>query len=186
MTSHLPVSGKTPTMTVPNRLPGTPTQQGGISVALGAALWGLFWIPLRFLDDHGVTGLWAIALVMSAVMLPTGTALILSKKLYTLKNTEAWFIGIAMGLSSVLYFTGVIVSDVIRVVFLFYLLPVWTTLGAWVLYKESITLGRLLVIALALLGLWLLLGGGDRIPMPANVGDWCGLLAGFCWVSALC
>lgn len=166
-------------------LPGTSTVQGGFGVAIGAALWGLFWIPLRFLDHQGVTGLWAITLVMLAVVIPAVLWLVGRKQLIALRSFDTWFIGGALGLSTVLYFTGVIVSDVIRVVFLFYLLPVWTTLAARFFYKEPITPIRLVVITTALTGMWLLLGGGKGIPIPSNVGDWCGLLAGICWGTSL-
>lgn len=168
-----------------NWLPGNASQQGALSVALGAALWGLFWLPLRFLDDKGVNGLWAVALVMFTLIIPATIALMYHRKLHTLKSADAWIIGSALGLSIVLYFTGIIVTDVIRVVFLFYLLPVWTTLSARILYKEPITRTRLLVITIALVGLWLLLGGGNSIPIPSNIGDWCGLLAGACWGVSL-
>jgi len=168
-----------------NWLPGSANQQGAIAVAMGSALWGLFWIPLRFLDDRGVTGLWAVALVMFALIIPSTLLLIQAGKLHTLKSGNTWFIGCSMGLAAVLYFVGVIVSDVIRVIFLFYLLPIWTTLAARILYKELITPARLLIIALALIGLWLLLGGGNRIPLPSNIGDWCGLLAGVSWGISL-
>lgn len=183
MTNHLPNNGKSYSRA--NWLPGTAGQQGAVSVALGAALWGLFWIPLRFLDEKGVIGLWAVALVMGILIIPAMLALASTNKLHTLKSTDAWIIGGALGLSTVLYFTGIIVSDVIRVVFLFYLLPVWTTLSARILYNEPITRSRLLVIAIALVGLWLLLGGGNSIPLPSNIGDWCGLLAGACWGVSL-
>ncbi len=166
-------------------LPGSVVQQGALSVALSAALWGLFWIPLRFLDERGVSGVTAVALVMFAGIIPSVLVLVSAKRLYTLKSAYAWCIGSSLGLSIVLYFTGVIISDVIRVIFLFYLLPIWTTLAARVLYGEPVTKLRLLVIALALIGLWLLLGGGNTIPMPSNVGDWCGLLAGITWGVSL-
>lgn len=166
-------------------LPGSSVAQGGFGVAIGAAMWGLFWIPLRFLDNQGVTGLWAITLVMAALVIPAGIWLHCKNKLITLRSLDCWLIGCALGLSTVGYFIGVIVSDVIRVVFLFYLLPVWTTLAARIIYKERITPVRMLVIATALLGMWLLLGGGKAIPLPSNVGDWCGLLAGFCWGTSL-
>ncbi len=97
----------------------------------------------------------------------------------------AWFIGINMGLSTVLYFYGVMTSDVIRVTFLFYLLPVWATLTARVIFGERIGLPQTIVILIALLGLWLLLDGDKRIPVPNNAGDWCGLAAGFTWGTSL-
>ena len=165
--------------------PGSAKLQGGLSVALGAAFWGLFWIPLRFLDERGVNGFWAVALVMFALIFPSILVLLRINRFASLRSPDAWFIGCALGLSIVLYFTGIIVSDVIRVVFLFYLLPVWTTISARILYKEPITSVSLFVIALALAGLWLLLGGENKIPMPSNFGDWCGLLAGLCWGVSL-
>lgn len=183
MTNHLSVGGKPHPRA--SWLPGTAHQQGTVSIALSAALWGLFWIPLRFLDEHGVTGLWAVVLVMVAVCLPATLMLVLTNKLHTLKSGHTWFIGSALGLSIVLYFTGVIVSDVIRVIFLFYLLPIWTTLAARVVYKEPITRTRLIVIVMALAGLWLLLGGGSNLPLPTNIGDWCGLFAGITWGISL-
>jgi len=180
-----PLSVDSQSRTRANWLPGTAHQQGALSVTLSAALWGLFWIPLRFLDEHGVTGLWAVVLVMSAVCIPSILVLIFTNKLNALKTGHTWFIGSALGLSIVLYFAGVIVSDVIRVIFLFYLLPIWTTLAARVIYKEPITRTRLVVIAMALSGLWLLLGGGNSLPVPSNIGDWCGLFAGITWGVSL-
>jgi len=168
-----------------NWLPGNARQQGALSVALSAALWGLFWIPLRLLDDHGVNGVSAVALVMLAGVVPSIIVLVRANNLNSLKSVYPWFIGSALGMSIVLYFVGVIISDVIRVIFLFYLLPIWTTLAARVIYNEPITRLRLFIIVMALIGLWLLLGGGSKLPIPNHVGDWCGLLAGVCWGVSL-
>ena len=166
-------------------LPGSARQQGLWSVALGAGIWGLFWLPLRYLDSEGITGLWSVALVMFFVIFPPLALLLINSKLEKLKSKDAWFIGGAFAASIVLYFTGVIFSDVIRVIFLFYLLPVWTTIAARVIHKEPIPLTRLIAIVTALVGLWLLLGGGNNFPIPKNLGDWCGLLAGVCWGVSL-
>ena len=140
MRKRLSIDG--PSRARANWLPGTAHQQGAVSLALSAALWGLFWIPLRFLDEHGVNGLWSVVLVMAAVCIPSILILVLTGKLHTVKSVQTWLIGSALGLSIVLYFAGVITSDVIRVIFLFYLLPIWTTLAARVIYKEPITRTR--------------------------------------------
>jgi len=166
-------------------LPGGPQLQGGMGVAFGASIWGLFWIPLRYLDSLNIHGFWAIALVMTGVFLLALCVLVKLNRLAALLHRNVWFVGMALGLSIVLYFIGVIFSDVIRVLFLFYLMPVWTTIASRVLYKEPITPVNFLVIAMALAGLWLLLGGGTNIPLPKNAGDWCGLLAGICWGVSL-
>lgn len=166
-------------------LPGNSAQQGGFSIAVGAAIWGLYWIPLRFLDSNGIPGLWAVFMVMGLGVIPSLIVIYFSNQSKALANKDPWLIGSALSISTVLYFTGIIFSDVIRVIFLFYLLPVWTTIAARLLYKERITTANAIVIAMALIGLSLLLGGGNSFPIPRNIGDWCGLLAGLCWGFSL-
>lgn len=160
----------------------SPAVRGGLAIVVGASLWGLFWIPLRRLDALGAEGLWSVALVNAVALVP---ALALAARRDGFGDGATWRVGVALGLSATLYFAGVLLSDVVRVIFLFYLLPVWTTLAARLVYGEPIRGARFAVIAIALAGLWLLLGGGTRVPLPENVGDWCGLGAGLCWGLSL-
>lgn len=159
--------------------------QGSLATAIGAGLWGLFWIPLRHLDQNGIPGLWAVALTM-------GTALLISVPFAVVRGRHMirdrrWIliVGIGFGLSSVLYFAAVIFADVIRVIFLFYLLPVWATLTARILHGEPIRPRQSLAIAVALAGLYFLLGGDGGVPVPGSLGDWFGLGAGFLWGLSL-
>ena len=39
--------------------------KGALAIAIGAGLWGLFWIPLRYLSDAGFGPLWSSALVLA-------------------------------------------------------------------------------------------------------------------------
>jgi drug/metabolite transporter (DMT)-like permease len=158
---------------------------GALGVILGASLWGLFWIPLRHLDEAGINGLWSIAMVLLCALLPALIVTACKRQLCDLLTTEPWLIGYAMGLSMVLYFVGILYSDVIRVIFLFYLLPVWTTISARVIYGEPLNRAKMVVVALSLLGLWLLLGGGRSLPIPKNIGDWSAIGAGMCWGISL-
>lgn len=152
---------------------------------LGAALWGLFWIPLRYLDSAGVHGLWAIALVLCLAAVPALVLSYYNNEIAELTRIEAWLVGIALGTSIVLYFTAILYSDVVRVIFLFYLLPVWTSLSARVVYGEPISAIKSIAIATALVGVWLLLGGGRELPYPKNVGDWAAIASGMCWGISL-
>ena len=93
--------------------------------------------------------------------------------------------GLVIGLSSVFYFGAVIYSDVVRVILLFYLLPIWATLLGRFMHGEAIPPVKLGAIALALAGLYLLLGSGNTLPIPQNIGDWFGITAGFLWALAL-
>ena len=158
---------------------------GAWAVTAGSAIWGLFWIPLRYLEQAGIPGLWAVALVLAAAMIPALLVTIYKGELAELATLNGWLVGFALSTATVLYFTAVLYTDVVRAIFLFYLLPLWTTLSARILYGEPIRREQILVISAALLGLWLLLGGGFSFPIPNNVGDWCAIAAGFCWGLSL-
>jgi len=160
-------------------------QQGALAVGLGSAFWGLFWIPLRYLENAGLPSLIAVATVLCLGGVAALVVCLYHGALGELKTPSAWFIGITMGLSTVFYFYGVMTSDVIRVTFLFYLLPVWATLAARIIYGQRIGLLQAIVIFIALIGLWLLLDGDKRLPLPTNAGDWCGLAAGLTWGTSL-
>jgi len=160
-------------------------QQGALAVGIGSAFWGLFWLPLRYLEQSGLPSLFAVAFVLTICSITAALLCVYHRTLHELKNPTAWIVGLGMGLSCVLYFYGIMTSDVVRVIFLFYLLPVWTTLAARMIYGEPIGLPQIIIIFLALAGLWLLLGGDKRLPLPNNVGDWCGLSAGATWGVSL-
>lgn len=140
---------------------------------------------MRYLDEAGITGLWAVAVVMAAALIPGIIVACLQGEMRSFRNFNCWLVGFALGLATVLYFAGILYSDVIRVIFLFYLLPLWTTISARIIYGEPIRGAQIIVIIAAIAGVWLLLGGGTRLPVPQNAGDWCGIGAGFCWGISL-
>ncbi len=160
-------------------------RHGAMAIVMGAGMWGMFWIPLRYLDKNGIHGLWAISLVLLFSLLPAVGAIIFRRDFRPQDIAQVLKIGISIGAATVLYFVGVLYSDVIRVVFLFYLLPIWATLAAKLLHGEPIGRRRLLVIAIAMIGIWQLLGGNGELPMPRNVGDWCGIGSGMLWGLSL-
>lgn len=92
--------------------------------------------------------------------------------------------GLGMAAANVFYFAGIILSDVIRVIFLFYLLPIWATLFSKLLFNVPVGMTRLVAIAFAIAGIWLLLGAGGW-PVPQNIGDVFGILAGMFWALGL-
>ena len=139
---------------------------------------------MRYLDEAGLSAMWAVASVNLAAML-IAFPIALTRREITRQNLR-WLIalGIGMGLSIVLYFGGLILSDVIRVTFLFYLLPIWATLFSKLFFKVALGPARMIAIAIAIVGIWLLLGGGGW-PIPRNIGDVFGLLSGMGWALGL-
>ncbi|MFK8080294.1 MAG: DMT family transporter [Granulosicoccus sp.] len=164
----------------------TKTQRAGaITIVTGSSLWGLFWIPLRYMDTLGINALWALSFVMAAALLPAMVMMVLRGNRNDLVSSETLRAGTTLGLATTLYFVALIYTDVIRVVFLFYLLPLWTTVSARLIYGEPVSAARTLVMLIALAGLWLLLSEGEGFPVPGSIGDWCAIASGFFWGVSL-
>ena len=155
--------------------------QGGLAILAGASIWGLFWIPLRFIDENGVTGLWAVALTMAVGLVP---ALPVAWWLGEIRREHLgaiMTIGLGSGIALTLYSAALLETDVVRAIFLFYVLPIWTTVFGFLFLNEPLTPGRIAAVLTGLAGLWLLLGGGSGFPLPENRGDWFALAAGMLW-----
>ena len=165
------------------RSPASPVR-ASLSIFLCASIWGLFWIPLRHFDENGLVALWTVAAI-NFVACATGFPILMFSRERILPNLK-WIVivGMGMGLSNVFYFAGIIMSDVIRVTFLFYLLPLWATLFSWVIFGVPIGRARMLALLIAVVGIWLLLGAGGW-PIPQNLGDAFGLASGIGWAFGL-
>jgi drug/metabolite transporter (DMT)-like permease len=59
--------------------------------------------------------------------------------------------------------------------------PVWSALIGFAFLGERLTPARLAALALSLGGLFVILGGRDDWPWPANAGDWLALISGMLW-----
>jgi len=148
------------------------------AVAVAAAFWGLWWLPVRWLDRSGLPGDWAtLALNASALA-------ILMPYLWTRRRWLAragvglWLAGLLYGVMMALWNHALIVGEVVRVVLLFYLAPIWSTLLALFILRARIGPMRALSIVLGLAGAAVILGFEGGVPMPRSEGDWFGLVAG--------
>ena len=150
-------------------------------IAISGALWGLYWIPVRYLEDRGVgvvwmtLGLFLVALAMFVPVLvrhPPARAVFTPRMLVT---------GLLTGGSFVLYSVSIVLTEVVTAILLFYLSPVWATVLGRLLLGERFTVSRLAALVLGLGGLWVVLGGESGLPLPRNLGDWCALTAGVTW-----
>ena len=150
-------------------------------IAISGALWGLYWIPVRYLEDRGVgvvwmtLGLFLVALVVFVPVLvrhPPARAVFTPRMLVT---------GLLTGGSFVLYSVSIVLTEVVTAILLFYLSPVWATVLGRMLLGERFTVSRLAALVLGLGGLWVVLGGESGLPLPRNLGDWCALTAGVTW-----
>lgn len=148
---------------------------------LSSLVWGLSWWPIRWLDAHGVHVLWATA---SMYLVPTLVVLALYRRETGpwLRQPMFWLLVVAAGLTNVAFNWGVLVGEVVRVVLLFYLMPVWAVGFARLLLGERPDRGTFWRVLLALTGAMTLLWEPEiGLPIPRSAGDWLGLAGGVCF-----
>lgn len=155
-----------------------------LGIACGAALWGLFWIPVRGIEAAGVPAYWTSTVVFAA-----GAIVLLPLVLPRLGRSAAHARQILLpamlaGLAFALYTVSLALTDVVRALLLFYLSPLWSTLLGVVVLKERLTVNRIVGLLLAFAGLYVVLVVDSGWPMPRNTGDWFALLSGICWSFA--
>ncbi|MES2413096.1 MAG: DMT family transporter [Pseudomonadota bacterium] len=158
----------------------------GVLLAVGALvcnafIWGVSWWPFRELQSHGLHPLWATALVY-ALMLAVLLALYPRSWRGFIAQPQLWLLLIAAGLANTCFNWAVTVGDVVRVVLLFYLMPAWSVLVAWVMLGEKPSVASLLRLVMAMAGVLIVLKTPDSPwPLPQSLADWMGLLGGFCF-----
>lgn len=149
------------------------------ALLFNAFVWGVSWWPFRYLHDLGLHPLWATTVVYLFSL-----ACLLSFRPSALRL--AWrhpalcWLALSAGLTNVGFNWAVTVGDVVRVVLLFYLMPAWSVLLAWLMLDERPTPASLLRLVLALTGVVIVLdSGASGLPLPRSLPDWLALLGGF-------
>lgn len=154
----------------------------------GALVWGLIWYPMRVLQQHGISAemtsllIYVVALMLGSVFFSRayGDFRVYGKALF--------LIGCSAGWANLAYGLAVVHGEVMRVLLLFYLAPLWTVLLARLLLGEVLTRYGYAVIALSLAGaLTMLKQPGSFLVIPQTSPEWLGLSAGmaFAWTNVL-
>lgn len=151
------------------------------ALVINALVWGLSWWPFRELQGYGMHPLWSTTLVYGVAAL-----LVLAWRPGAWRALQQhpglWWLLAAAGLTNVGFNWAVTVGDVVRVVLLFYLMPAWSVLMAWLVLHEKPTTASLLRLLLALIGVVVVLKSPESPwPVPQSAADWLALAGGFCF-----
>lgn len=145
---------------------------------VNAFIWGVSWWPFRQLNGLGLHSLWATGFAFTAAVFVISLVRRGAWAGLLGRPTLIWLI-LATGVTNAAFNWGVMIGEVVRVVLLFYLMPVWAALLARWLLDEPITPVTALRIALALAGAWIVLDGPRLgLPRPSGLADWLGLIGG--------
>jgi len=164
------------------------TRRAAVALVFNAFVWGTSWWPLRHLQDAGLHPLWATAIVFTlasiaiAVARPRACAQVL-------RTPPLWLLVAAAGMTNAAFNWAIVIGDVVRVVLLFYLMPLWTVLLARIVLDERLTKAAALRIALGAVGAAIVLwpaqdvtpgaGIAAMLPLPRSLADWLGVVGGF-------
>ncbi len=152
-----------------------------LAVVICGALWGIYWMPLRWFDAAGIGAAW-MGTLFSSVAALAALPWLLKKSSWA--NWRAPLLsGSLLGSGFALYTVALLMTDVVHAILLFYLTPVWSTLGAWLMYREKLTPPRLAAIFCGFAGMAFILGFDKGLPIPRNTGDMLALLSGMLWAA---
>lgn len=149
-----------------------------LALTFNAFTWGVSWWPFRQLEGQGLHALWATALIYSVAVLAITLARAVAWR-QLLATPSLWWLVLASGATNAAFNWAVTIGDVVRVVLLFYLMPLWAVLLARWLLREPLTAAAALRVGLALAGAAIVLRPADGgWPVPHTLAEWLGVVGG--------
>lgn len=149
------------------------------AILFSAAMWGLIWYPMRLLEQAGMPVVWTTLAAYLAAALVASVQLWRSQQQWQGPwPLSLWALALAAGLTNLSFLVALIEGEVVRVMLLFYLSPLWSVLlGRWWL-GERISRQSMLMIAIAMSGTFMMLWHPEvGLPWPHGLADWLALFA---------
>ncbi len=150
-----------------------------LALLFSATIWGVMWYPLRLFEARGLGGLW-VTFIFFAAATAVGMALV-SRHLGELRRQPWIALGIALasGWTNTSFNLAMLEGNVMRMLLLFYLSPLWATLIGWGFMGERLTLLSILLLAVSVVGaLSMLWQPGMMLPWPTDRADWLAIGSG--------
>jgi drug/metabolite transporter (DMT)-like permease len=145
----------------------------------GALVWGLIWYPYRVLQDAGISG--PLATLITYLLAMLFGFFMLPRVVREIRSAGWWalYLVLSAGWANFGYVLAMLHGEVMRVLLLFYLAPVWTILFSFWLLGERLNRYGYAVIGLSLGGAFTMLWEPALgMPFPQNRSEWIGLSAG--------
>ena len=147
------------------------------SLLFSASMWGLIWYPLRLLDQAGMDAVWSSLIMYLAASVLAVPVLFRQYKLIPQHFWQLMTLALAAGVTNVAFVVALIEGEVMRVMLLFYLSPLWTViLGRWWL-GERLSRAAMFMFAVAMSGSLVMLWNPQiGWPWPHGLADWLALI----------
>jgi drug/metabolite transporter (DMT)-like permease len=152
---------------------------------IAATSWGVIWYPYRVMESAGLPAPIATFFSYLVAIAFAGVVFRHTWREFLRYPASLFFIGLTAGITNVAYLVAIMEAEVVRVVLLFYLAPLWTVPMARLLLRERINTRGLATMLVAMTGAVVMLWRPELgVPLPRSGHEWLGMLGGFCF--ALC
>jgi len=144
-----------------------------------ATFWGSVWYPLRLLEAAGLHGLWTTWIIFTSAAIQ-GLWLAWPRRSELLDQPGLLLmIALANGWLNTAFVLAILEGNVVRVLLLFYLSPLWSTVLAWLWLGERPSAAGITALVLAMGGAMLMLWNPSLgFPWPQSEADWLAISSG--------
>jgi drug/metabolite transporter (DMT)-like permease len=156
----------------------TPGAWPVMGLLYGATFWGFVWYPSRLLEQAGLAGTWLTLIAYLAAFIAFWPFARHSLDGFSRHRVEVLVLTVAAGWTNTAFVLAVLEGEVVRVVLLFYLSPLWTALlGRWLL-SEALTARTAVMLLLGLGGALVMMWDPTLRTVPLNQADALAISAG--------
>jgi len=148
------------------------------ALLFSSSLWGVIWYPLRWLDEAGMSAVWS-SLVMYLAAGALALPFLFKRNIFNASNRrDLLFLAIAAGITNIAFLVALTEGQVMRVMLLFYLSPIWSVLLSRWWLKERLSSSAIAMLCLAMTGsLVMLWDTSVGWPWPRDLADWLAITA---------
>ena len=148
------------------------------SLLFGAFVWGIIWYPYRLMAQAGVSGIYSsfyVFILTIAIALPY---FFITKKKVPIWSKDFWLLAFVAGYTNISYVLAVIDGEVVRVMLLFYLSPVWTISLAHFMLNEDTQKRHYIAVFISLIGAFIMFWEPGYLIHLDSKNDWLALSSG--------
>ena len=148
------------------------------SLLFGAFVWGIIWYPYRLMANAGVSGIYSsfyVFILTIAIALPY---FFIAKKKVPIRSKDFWLLALVAGYTNISYVLAVIDGEVVRVMLLFYLSPVWTIFLAHFMLNEDTQKRHYIAVFISLIGAFIMFWEPGYLIHLDSKSDWLALSSG--------
>lgn len=153
-----------------------------LSLIFAATMWGLIWYPMRLFEQAGMSVVW-VTLIMYLTAGIASLPIFISQRFHWKQiPLDLLWLALAAGMTNLAFLVALNEGQVMRVMLLFYLSPLWSViLGRWWL-GEKLSWIAIVMFVLAMGGTILMLWRPEAgLPWPHGLADWLALFASVCF-----